>query len=187
MSDKPKQTLDKPAEDSVADLTGVTSHQDEDTSDEKRSDDEMTKLDTGEQETEVAEWADEDDLQALAEEQASRVETAGAEIDDIAPLEETLDVGPVESRIEERPLDWYILKVQSNREDSIAAGLQRRVKVAGLEEHFQEIIVPVEMVTEFKGGKKTGCQKEALPRLYRRPYGDQRRNLVPGPRNSWNR
>ena len=42
-------------------------------------------------------------------------------------------------------MDWYILKVQSNREDSIAEALRKRVKVAGFEEHFQEIIVPVEI------------------------------------------
>jgi transcriptional antiterminator NusG len=163
VSDKTKQTLDGSSEDPVADLAGVTSHQDEDTSGEKLSGNEMTKLDSREQETELAEWADEDDLQALAEEQASRAETESANDDDVAPLEETLDVGPVESRIEERPLDWYILKVQSNREDSIAAGLQRRVKIAGLEESFEEIIVPVEMVTEFKGGKKRIVKKKLYP------------------------
>ena len=163
MSDKTKQTLDGSSEDPVADLAGVTSHQDEDTSGEKLSGNEMTKLDSREQETELAEWADEDDLQALAKEQAGRAETESANDDDVAPLEETLDVGPVESRIEERPLDWYILKVQSNREDSIAAGLQRRVKISGLEESFEEIIVPVEMVTEFKGGKKRIVKKKLYP------------------------
>jgi transcriptional antiterminator NusG len=163
VSDKTKQTLDGSSEDPVADLAGVTSHQDEDTSGEKLSGNKMTKLDSREQETELAEWADEDDLQALAEEQASRAKTESANDDDVAPLEETLDVGPVESRIEERPLDWYILKVQSNREDSIAAGLQRRVKISGLEESFEEIIVPVEMVTEFKGGKKRVVKKKLYP------------------------
>ncbi len=113
-------------------------------------------------EEEFAEWADEEDLEALAKEQAERA--GGHEkVEDIAPVEENLDVGPVESRVEERPLDWYILKVQSNREDSIAAGLQRRVKMAGLDDFFQEIIVPVEMVTEFKGGKKKIVKKKLYP------------------------
>ena len=113
-------------------------------------------------EEEVAEWADEEDLQALAEEQAERQRNQ-QEIEDVAPVEENLDVGPAESRVEERPLDWYILKVQSNREDSIAAGLQRRVKMAGLDEYFQDIVVPVEMVTEFKGGKKRIVKKKLYP------------------------
>ena len=111
---------------------------------------------------EVAEWADDDDLQALADEQAA-LDQDDDDIDDVAPLEETLDVEPDQPMIQERPIDWYILKVQSNREDSIAAALQRRVKVAGLEDSFEEIIVPVEMVTEFKGGKKRVVKRKLYP------------------------
>ena len=127
----------------------------EDNSSQETFEEELTKK-------EVAEWADDEDLKALAKEQAERTKDRG-EVEDIAPVEENLDVGPVESRVEERPLDWYILKVQSNREDSIAAGLQRRVKMAGLDDFFQEIIVPVEMVTEFKGGKKKIVKKKLYP------------------------
>jgi transcriptional antiterminator NusG len=113
-------------------------------------------------EREVAEWADDDDLQALADEQAAQGDAEG-DVEDVAPLEETLDVEPDQPMIAERPIDWYILKVQSNREDSIASALQRRVKVAGFEEYFEEIIVPVEMVTEFKGGKKRVVKRKLYP------------------------
>jgi transcription termination/antitermination protein NusG len=61
------------------------------------------------------------------------------------------------------PLDWYILKVQSNREESIRDGLMRRVKVAGLEDYFKEIIVPTETVTEFKNGKKRVVKRKLYP------------------------
>lgn len=60
-------------------------------------------------------------------------------------------------------LDWYILKVQSNREDSIRDGLQRRVAIAGLDKYFGEIIVPTEMVSEFKGGKKRVVKRKLYP------------------------
>ena len=168
MSDKIKRAVDEVAEDPETDLADVTSPEDVGPSDNQNPGDQdpgdvAMNSDSVEQEDEVAEWADDDDLQALAKEQASRAEAKVADIEDVAPLEETLDVGPAESRIEERPLDWYILKVQSNREDSIVAGLQRRVKVAGLEEYFEEIIVPVEMVTEFKGGKKRVVKKKLYP------------------------
>lgn len=59
--------------------------------------------------------------------------------------------------------DWYILKVQSNREDTIADGLQRRVAIAGLQDYFGEIIVPTEMVTEFKNGKKKVVKRKLYP------------------------
>jgi transcription termination/antitermination protein NusG len=66
---------------------------------------------------------------------------------------------------EDRPikLEWYILKVQSNREDSIRDGLLRRVQMAGLEKYFAEVIVPIETVTEFKGGKKRVIKRKLYP------------------------
>jgi len=74
--------------------------------------------------------------------------------------------GPIEEIFasDEPPkLDWYILKVQSNREESIRESLQRRVKVAGLEKYFAEVIVPTEMVSEFKGGKKRIVKRKLYP------------------------
>ena len=59
--------------------------------------------------------------------------------------------------------DWYILKVQSNREESIRDGLQRRVAVAGLDRFFGEIIVPTEDVAEFKNGKKRVSKRKLYP------------------------
>jgi len=61
------------------------------------------------------------------------------------------------------PRQWYILKVQSNRENSIADALRRRVNVAGMEDYFGEIIVPMEKVTEFKGGKKKIVKRKLYP------------------------
>ena len=61
------------------------------------------------------------------------------------------------------PMQWYILKVQSNREKSIADALRRRVKIAGLDAFFGEIIVPTEKRTEFKGGKKKIVNQKLWP------------------------
>lgn len=60
-------------------------------------------------------------------------------------------------------MDWYILKVQSNREESIRDGLLRRVAIAGLEYYFGDVIVPTEKVTEFKGGKKRVTKRKLYP------------------------
>lgn len=76
------------------------------------------------------------------------------------------DEGPIEefNPSEEPPdLRWYILKVQSNREDSIRDALMRRIAMAGLERYFDEIIVPIEMVSEFKGGKKRIVKRKLYP------------------------
>jgi transcriptional antiterminator NusG len=58
---------------------------------------------------------------------------------------------------------WYILKVQTNREESIRDALQRRVAMEGLEKYFGDIIVPTEMVSEFKGGKKRVSKRKLYP------------------------
>ena len=58
---------------------------------------------------------------------------------------------------------WYILKVASNRENSISDALRRRVKVEDVEEYFDQIIVPTEDVVEFKNGKKKVVKKKLYP------------------------
>ena len=65
---------------------------------------------------------------------------------------------------EDLKFDWYILKVQVNREDSIKDALLRRVKMNGLDRYFKEIIVPTEDVVEFtKTGKRRVVKKKLYP------------------------
>jgi transcriptional antiterminator NusG len=80
---------------------------------------------------------------------------------DVEPLELNLD--EEEEQEEDVSKDWYILKVQSNREASIRDGLARRVQVAGLDRYFGDIIVPTEDVAEFKAGKKRIVKRKMYP------------------------
>src|SRR5262245_55759810 len=65
---------------------------------------------------------------------------------------------------EDLKFDWFILKVQVNREDSIKDALLRRVKMNGLERYFKEIVVPTEDVAEFtKTGKRRVVKKKLYP------------------------
>jgi transcription termination/antitermination protein NusG len=62
------------------------------------------------------------------------------------------------------PRDWFILKVQVNREDSIREALLRRIRIAGLEDYFGDIIVPTEDVAEFnKSGKRRIVKRKLYP------------------------
>ncbi len=65
----------------------------------------------------------------------------------------------------EQPLmDWYILKVAFNREDSIADALRKRIKMEGMEEFFDEIVVPTEDVATFtRDGKRRISKRKLLP------------------------
>jgi transcriptional antiterminator NusG len=72
--------------------------------------------------------------------------------------------GPIEEAPpEDTEKNWYILKVQSNRENSICDGLRRRIKIAGLEDFFGDIIVPTEEVREFKDGKARIVKRKLYP------------------------
>ena len=94
-----------------------------------------------------------------------------AELDD--PFSGSEDAQPVmldgeeEEAEEDEPsladLDWYILKVQSNREDSIRDTLLRRISMQGMDRWFGEVVVPKEQVTEFKSGKKRVVWRKLYP------------------------
>ena len=74
--------------------------------------------------------------------------------------------GPIEELpMEEAPINkqWYILKIATNREDSIRDNLQRRVSMAGLDKYFGDILVPVELIQEFKNGKKKTTKRKLYP------------------------
>jgi transcription termination/antitermination protein NusG len=70
----------------------------------------------------------------------------------------------IEEKEEEIEKKWYILKVQVNREDSIRDALLRRIKIAGYERYFGEVIVPTEDVAEISA--KTGKRRIVKRKLY---------------------
>ncbi len=60
-------------------------------------------------------------------------------------------------------LVWYVLKVQSSREDTIRDALQRRVKIQGLQNYFGQIVVPTEKITEIRNNKKRVVERKTYP------------------------
>ena len=61
-------------------------------------------------------------------------------------------------------MDWYILKVQSNREDSIREGLQRRVGIAGLDKYFSATSSsPSKWSRSSRAGKKRVVKRKLYP------------------------
>jgi len=95
------------------------------------------------------------------EQNAPADEAAGAEAGDTTPASEgeqpAAPAGPPDKK------NWYIVKVQSGREDSIKEAIERRVKIEGLEEYFGQIIIPVEKVTELRNGKRVVRTRKMYP------------------------
>ncbi|HVT30578.1 MAG TPA: transcription termination/antitermination protein NusG [Lacipirellulaceae bacterium] len=91
---------------------------------------------------------------------------SGAPEPEVAEQPTALPTGPIEETPEapeDIHMDWYILKVQSNRERSIAEALERKMKIEGYERYFDQVIVPTEKVTEFKAGKKKVVERKLYP------------------------
>jgi transcriptional antiterminator NusG len=58
---------------------------------------------------------------------------------------------------------WYVLRVQSGREDRAREGVERRIREAGLSHVVTKVILPTEVITEIKGGKKRVHEKKLYP------------------------
>jgi len=61
------------------------------------------------------------------------------------------------------PKKWYVLRVQTAREDQVKEGLERRIKARGLEEKITNIVVPTEKVKEIKRGTTTVRERKIYP------------------------
>lgn len=99
---------------------------------------------------------------ANIEDEVDDAEDADAEVDESAEAGQNDEPAP--------ELSWYVLKVQSSREDRIAEALQRRVKIEGLERFFGEtaegkprIVVPKEKITEIRNNKKRIVERKTFP------------------------
>ncbi|MBX3417368.1 MAG: transcription termination/antitermination factor NusG [Pirellulaceae bacterium] len=92
-------------------------------------------------------------------------------IDEIVEEDASEGASPIEEFVEESlesveipPMDWYILKVQVNRENSICDALMRNIKRAGMDRFFEQVLVPTEDVREFsKAGKPKIVKRKLYP------------------------
>ena len=62
-----------------------------------------------------------------------------------------------------RPGAWYVVHTQSGYEKKVTANLNARIQSMNMEERIFEIVIPMEDVEEFKGGRKQTVQKKVFP------------------------
>ena len=70
--------------------------------------------------------------------------------------------GPEEPAVPSNLL-WYVVKVQSGREESIKEAIERRVKIEGLQDCFGQIVIPTEKVSEMRKNKRYIRERKLLP------------------------
>ena len=59
-------------------------------------------------------------------------------------------------------MNWFVLRVASNKEDQVRRTLLRKIKIEGFDDLVNRILVPTEKVKTIKGGK----QRIQLKKLY---------------------
>jgi transcriptional antiterminator NusG len=69
---------------------------------------------------------------------------------------------PVESPYD-RPGRWYVVHTYSGYENKVRSNMGNVVASRGIEDRVYEVVIPMEEVDEFKGGKKVTVQKKVFP------------------------
>ena len=58
---------------------------------------------------------------------------------------------------------WYVVHAYSGYEKKVMIALQERISLSGMEDLFEEILVPTEEVLEMRGGQKRRSERKFFP------------------------
>jgi transcription termination/antitermination protein NusG len=84
------------------------------------------------------------------------------DLDEAAEEEESAGTPYVPSPYD-RPGRWYVVHTYSGYENKVRSNLQNVVASRGMEDRVHEVVIPMEDVVEFKGGKKVVVPKKVFP------------------------
>lgn len=87
------------------------------------------------------------------------------------PKEDALDGKPNEREdliagdepVRHEGMDWFVLRVASNKESSVRETLLRKVQIEGMDHLVSRILVPMEKTKTIKGGKQRITQTKLYP------------------------
>lgn len=60
-------------------------------------------------------------------------------------------------------MQWYVLRVASNREEQVRGNLEKKVMVEGLSDVIGRIVVPVEQIKRIRSGKQRVNKRKLYP------------------------
>ncbi len=89
-------------------------------------------------------------------------EAAAAEVEDEEEEDDEEEEAPPPSAYD-RPGRWYVVHTYSGYENKVSSNLKNVVASRGMEDRVFEVVIPMEEVVEFKGGKKVTVQKKVFP------------------------
>lgn len=74
-----------------------------------------------------------------------------------------LEEGPKEEPLVTPGMDWFVLRVASNKEDSVRRTLLRKIKIEGYEHLVNRLLVPTEKEKVIKNGKAKIVETKLYP------------------------
>jgi transcriptional antiterminator NusG len=80
-----------------------------------------------------------------------------------APEEPTAAATDEQPELIKEGMNWYVLKVASNKENQVREALDRRVKIEGLEERVNRIVVPTLKEKRLRGGQARVYHRKLYP------------------------
>jgi transcription termination/antitermination protein NusG len=119
---------------------------------------------------EIAEEVIEELVELTAEQQAEAIlevvpeaSLDDAELLDVVEEDEDDDVFISEPSPYDRPGDWFVVHTYAGYENKVKQNLASRVRSMNVEDRIYEVVIPMEDVIEFKGGRKVVVQKKVFP------------------------
>ncbi len=98
---------------------------------------------------------------------AEATDDASVEAGADAPEDELLDedefVPAKPQSAYDRPGSWYVVHSYAGYENKVKSNLESRISSMHMEDRIFEVIIPMEDVVEFKGGKKVTVSKKVFP------------------------
>jgi transcriptional antiterminator NusG len=86
-----------------------------------------------------------------------------AELVDVTEVEAEEAAAPAEPSPYDRPGNWFVVHTYAGYENKVKQNLASRVRSMNVEDRIYEVVIPMEDVIEFKGGRKVVVQKKVFP------------------------
>src|SRR5271170_3838050 len=108
------------------------------------------------------------DLDGALDERPAADADAPEQTDDLDPdaldelLEEEVEVVRAPSPYD-RPGSWYVVHTYAGYENKVKSNLESRMASMNMEDRIFEVVIPLEDVVEYKGGRKVTVQKKVFP------------------------
>ncbi len=106
------------------------------------------------------------EAQAIVDEAADEEEVVAAEVAAEVATEDAEEIDPVEAFRQEMriaPGDWYVVHSYSGYENKVKGNIEARTTTLNMEDYIFQVEVPMEEVTEIKGGVRKQVNRNKFP------------------------